>query len=135
VSPRPNETASGRVRPRGRTPAEWTLFGVCLAVVTAVVAVIAWLWATGENRQPHFAVTVGSVEPVGPADTRFPVEVRNTGTITASDVHVVARDPAGSILIGQTLDFVSGGESVSLTFVLPHPPGKVTFDVAGFRTP
>jgi uncharacterized protein (TIGR02588 family) len=135
VSPRPNETASGRPRPQGRTPAEWTLFGVCLAVVMALVAVIVWLWATGESRQPHFAVTVGSVEPAGPARTRFPVDVRNTGTITAADVHVVARDPAGQVLVGQTLDFVSGGETVSLTFVLSRAPGEVAFDVASFRTP
>lgn len=61
--------------------------------------------------------------------------MHNTGTRTAAKVVVVARDRDGETLVSQTIDYISGGERETVTFVLPRSSASATFHVAAFQEP
>lgn len=122
-------------RREGRTTAEWMLFGLCLAVVTGIAALVVWLWVSGDETPPRFTVTVGAVELLENGDVVYPVRVRNTGTQTAAKVMVVARNRDDEPLAHQTIDYVSGGETTDVTFILPEREVRTTFEVVGFQEP
>jgi uncharacterized protein (TIGR02588 family) len=129
-----SEEATGTPRPRGRTVAEWTMFAATLAVVLLVAGTVAWLWLTGTSSPPRFTITpMGTVSV--PGEVHVPVEIHNTGTKTAADVQVVARDEHGRQLLSQTVDYISGGETVQITFVFGEPRSNLTFGIGSFQPP
>ncbi|NYH53082.1 uncharacterized protein (TIGR02588 family) [Nocardiopsis arvandica] len=117
-----------------RSAAEWTMLAVSAAVLLVVVVAVAWLWLAGESRPPAFSTTARPIREVS-GTVYVPVEVRNEGTRTAAGVQVVMEGPDGKELADQRIDFLSGGETTTVTFVLPEPRPGLGFAVSSYQRP
>ena len=87
---------------------EWTVFGVSLAVIAAVVGVLLHEYLTNDRTPATIVVTAGRAVEAGGGYT-VPVEVRNDGNRTAEDVRIEA-----------TLQWTGGRETGEA--VLPYVP-------------
>jgi uncharacterized protein (TIGR02588 family) len=124
---------------RTRTTAEWVVFAIATAIITALAGAIVWLWA-----QPYEPATV-TVQTIGDrrvegSQTYIPVGVVNHGDKTAEAVEVRAAMRVGERIMAegaQTLAFLSGGRTERLVFVFDDvPPGaEIELRVAGFKMP
>lgn len=123
-------------RPR-RSPAERAALGGATAVLAALVGLIL-AQVPGDDRPALPAARVEAVHERGGA-FHVEVTVRNRGDATASNVQVSAELTVdGATTSGdQVVDFVSGGEDESLTFVFTEDPGdgELTVEVTGFAEP
>ena len=133
------EEAPSRDR-RPRTGAEWTVFGVSVALLGAVLAVILVAWATGPTGPPVLvAERSGPVTQEGDV-YRVPWSVRNDGGEAANDVQVVAElvvDGRVEAEGEQTVMFLSSGEEESGAFLMATNPveGTLTISVASYSEP
>jgi uncharacterized protein (TIGR02588 family) len=121
-----------------RSAAEWTAFAAASVVLAIVVGLVAAdLVGTREGVQLTVQVTGSSSAEAG--GVHVPVRVANTGDEAAADVLVRAELTIdGTTTDGELLvDFLSGGASEDLVFVLPaHPDdGDLTVRVVGYRRP
>jgi uncharacterized protein (TIGR02588 family) len=123
-----------------RTAAEWWTFGVAVALVAAVAAVILASWAVGDRGPADVrAGAAGPAERVGDA-WRVPFEVRNRGGRAATSVQVTAELRIDGTVVGegeQSFDFLSGGERESGAFLFPEDPekGELSIAVASYADP
>lgn len=125
-------------RPRpSRSGAEWVTFAVASAILLAVVAAIASLWASGPPEPASFVVrTLPARQAEGGYYVRATVE--NRGDETAEGVQVVAElTMSGTVAEEgeQAIDFVSGGESEEVEFVFTEDPaeGEVEVTVRSYK--
>lgn len=121
-----------------RSSAEWVTFGASVVVLLGIVALIlVEATATDAPARP-VARRAGSVRIV---EGRYfvPVEVRNHGDKTATEVEVVARmKTAGSEVQGtQVIQFLAGDERQRLEFVFDEDPatGNLEVGVTGYQDP
>ena len=117
---------------------EWTVFGVSLALIVAVVAVLLHQQFTGEGRPPSFVVTAGNaVETAG--GYALPVDVRNEGDTSAEDVRLQAtfESAAGTETGEALLPYVPyrSHRRAWITFSRDPRAGRVTVRVLGYREP
>lgn len=78
-----------------KNPLEWTVFAAALAIVAACVAVLVAMTLRTSDKPADLVVTVGRPEHVS-AGFRVPVQVRNAGDTTATEVRIdVVMESAG----------------------------------------
>ena len=125
-------------QPTPRSRAEWTTFGVAVAILAAVVALIA-VQAAGSKSPPSPVAEV--VGPPRERDGRFfvAVSVTNRGDKTAQNVQVVAELLTGDAAStsDQSIDFLAGHQVVDLVFIFDQNPalGELAISVTGFTLP
>lgn len=121
--------------PRGR--AAWTTFGLAGAVLAGVVVAVA-AQIPGRDAPADPVVELG-VMARRAGGFHVQVDVANVGELTAADVAVVAELGEGpeTESAEQTIEFLSGGERVSIVFVFAHDPRErgLAVRVAGFTRP
>ena len=133
-------TSRGQDERPPRTAAEWWTFGIAIALLATVVAVILASWAFGVTGPP-----VLEARPTGPAEAqgtayRVPFEVENSGGEAATSVQVVAELTIDGELVGegeQSVSFLSGGERERGAFLFDQDPGRgvLTIRVASYARP
>ena len=133
-------TSGGRNARSPRTAAEWWTFGIAIALIAAVVAVILASWAFGVTGPPVLeARPTGPAKPQGAA-YRVPFEVKNSGGEAATSVQVLAELTIDGELVGegeQSISFLSGGERERGVFLFDQDPGRgvLTIRVASYARP
>ncbi len=120
-----------------RTTAEWTTFGVAVAVLLAIIAAIG----VEAARHHDDAQPVASIDGTRRVGDQFHVAVVvvNEGDKAASAVQVNASlEVEGETLEGdQVVDFLAGGDEEELVFVFDKDPddGELSVEVSGFTVP
>jgi uncharacterized protein (TIGR02588 family) len=66
---------------------EWGVFGVSLALISAVVGVLLYAHITSEHRPPSIRIVIGTPERSGD-NYAVPLDVFNDGDVTAEEVEV-----------------------------------------------
>lgn len=125
----------------GRSRAEWTTFGISLAILTLVFASITWLWVRDEGAPASVEVTAvtEAIRHEGEA-WYLPLHVVNRGDDTAEDVTIEATLDTGE---GEpetaefTIAFLASGETARGTVVFTSDPasGDLTIRPVSFRDP
>lgn len=124
-----------------RTAPEWWTFGIAIALITAVVAVILSSWAFGVSGPPVVGARfTGPAEAQESVAYRVPFEVENSGGEAATSVQVVAELTIDGELVGegeQSVMFLSGGERERGAFLFDQDPalGTLTIRVASYARP
>lgn len=121
-----------------RAAVEWVTLGVSGVVLATVVTVLGVLaFRFGEPASP----TVSPERTVERIGNQFfvSVEVVNRGDEAASAVEVAAEmtGAGGSTTATQVIDFLGGGETQQLTFVMPDDPvhAELVIEVRSFAEP
>ena len=122
----------------GRSVAEWvTLVGSC-AVLLVVISLIAIQMRDPLTPPAPVAAVAGDVRDVE-GQYHVPVDVHNTGELTAANVQVSAEleIDGDTTSADQTIDFLAGGEHVNLVFIFADDPatGILTVTVTGYTEP
>ncbi|MEY2426294.1 MAG: hypothetical protein QOI61_1866 [Actinomycetota bacterium] len=123
-------------RPK-RSTAEWTTFGVAVAILVIVMAaILVEALQTHHDAQP--VATIASTQRVGD-QFQVRVTVANKGDKAASNVQVVASlEHNGETTEGdQVVDFLAGGDEEELVYVFADDPdaGELSVEVTGFTVP
>lgn len=116
-----------------RTSAEWTTFGVAVAILLVMMgAILAEALQTHDDAQP--VAVVGQTTHIGD-QYQVQVTVENKGDKAASNVQVVAS--LGDTEGDQVVDFLAGGDDEELIFVFNDDPsaGELEVEVTGFTVP
>jgi uncharacterized protein (TIGR02588 family) len=123
-----------------RSLAEKVSFGISLAILGFVLALIIYTWITGDNKPPILNAKVS--ESIYQENNQFyvPFIVTNTGGKTAESVEVQAKLTLQEEIIEtgtQQIDYLSGGEEESGSFIFTHNPngGQLQIRVASFKLP
>ena len=131
-----------RDRPKAtpRSLAEWISFGIALLVLTTVVGLVIYSWATIQDQPPILAVKTTSDLRQAEGKFYIPFEVTNTGGGTVESVEVTAQLSIDGQVVetGQTqIDFLSSGEVSSGAFIFNHDPaqGDLSIRVASYKLP
>jgi len=128
----------GQPERRGRRAPEWATFiGSCLILALVAVLVMSQLVGPHAPAAPR-AVTTGEVRAVN-GQQHVDVEVSNTGDETAANVQVSVE----FVVDGETteadqiVDFLAGGEKVTLVFLFDEAPfeGQLKVAVTGYTDP
>lgn len=122
-----------------RSPAEKVSFSISLFIVGLIVALICYIWVTGDSNPPVLAVSTSTVRQVN-QQYYVPFTVSNSGGKTAHSVEVVGElsQARKTIEMGrQEIDFLSRQEKRSGEFIFNHNPqqGELTIRVASYREP
>ena len=125
---------------QGRSLAEWVTFGICLAILVALVGLVTFADFRGEERPPTVEVTP-ALDAVRHEGDRYylPVQIRNQGDQTAEDVRVRLSLTSGDGEIESadvTVPFLAGRETARATVVFRKDPaqGSLTYAI-GFLEP
>lgn len=125
--------------PWRRTLAEKVSFSVSLSIVSIIIALVCYIWITGDSNPPILSVITTEVRQV---DRQYyvPFTVRNFGGETANSVEVTARLFIDSETIEtgrQQIDFLSRKEERSGEFIFSRDPrrGKLAIRVASYKQP
>lgn len=123
-----------------RTTAEWWAFGVSLALIVAVAAVILASWAIGPDGPPVLRARATGAPQAQGSSYRVPFEVENTGGEAATNVQVVAQLLIDGELAGdgeQGIMFLSAGERERGAFLFEDDParGDLSIRVASYARP
>ncbi len=120
-----------------RSAAEWTTFGVAVAVLLAIMAAIG-VEASRHNDDAAPVAVIKGTRRVGD-QFHVAVVVANEGDKAASNVQVNASlEVDGDTLEGdQTVDFLAGSDEEELVFVFGEDPddGELSVEVSGFTVP
>ena len=117
---------------------EWAVFGTSVALIVCVTLLLLYQTVTGGNEPASLVTTVGkAVETAG--SYGVPIDVRNTGDVTAEDVRLRATlefdraTETGEAL----LPYVPYRSSrrVWITFSRDPRGGTLTVRVLGYREP
>lgn len=132
------QRTQGQPERRGRRAPEWATFiGSCLILALVAVLVMSQLVGPHAPAAPR-AVATGDVRAVN-GQHHVDVEVSNTGDETAANVQVSLE----FVVDGETteadqiVDFLAGGERVTLVFLLDKAPfeGQLKVAVTGYADP
>ncbi|MGH2671798.1 MAG: hypothetical protein ACRDHC_02365 [Actinomycetota bacterium] len=119
---------------RKRTPLEWALLVVSLAVTLAVVAVLVTSGLTGPRGPADLRVTVADVDE--PASGGRPLEVTVTNVGGTSAVNVLVEVTVGDVTREMTLDLVAKDDTESATVVVPaEATGEPRAEVISYTNP
>ena len=78
-----------------KNPLEWTVFAAALVIVAGCVGVLVAMMLRTSDKPADLVVILGRPERVS-SGFRVPVQVRNAGDVTATQVHVdVTLESAG----------------------------------------
>lgn len=128
-------TDQGPARDRShpsRTPlAEWSVGGLGLLAVAAMLAVLMTEAVAGGREPPLLTIAAGRAEQTA-AGWRLPVQVRNGGDRTASGVQI--EGDLGEETAQATLEHVpaQGSADAGLMFAA-DPRGRVRLRVTGYK--
>ena len=125
--------------PLRRSLAEKVSFSISLFIVGLIVALVCYIWVTGDTNPPILSVSTSEVRQVN-QQYYVPFTVSNFGGKTASSVEVVGElsQAQKTLEIGrQEIDFLSRKEERSGEFVFTHNPqqGELTVRVASYKQP
>lgn len=123
-----------------RTLAEWVTFGVASLVLSTLVGLVMYSWATERDRPP--VLTLTRPEPIRQEDKQFyiPFEIINTGGETAESVQIIAElKQNGQVQEASDLqiDFLASNEKEKGAFVFTQNPqeGELILRVGSYKTP
>jgi uncharacterized protein (TIGR02588 family) len=117
---------------------EWTVFGVSLLLIAAVVGVLLQEHFTSGSGPAELVITLGA--PIGSTGAyAVSVDVRNGGDTTAEDVHVsvTLTGAAGDQTSEVTLPYVPyrSERRAWVTFSRDPAEGRLEARVLGYREP
>jgi uncharacterized protein (TIGR02588 family) len=116
-----------------RSVAEWTTFGISLAVLIGVAFLVTYLYFDGDHRPPAIAVDARLPELRSDDGGYYlPVDVVNTGDVTAVDVVIQAELDMGTgtpFTTEFTVTFLAGGERVRGTLIFADDPAQGQLEV------
>lgn len=120
-------------RSTSRSVAEWTTLGISLAVLIGVVCLVTYLYFDGDHRPPAITVDARLSELRSDVGGFYlPVDVVNTGDVTAVDVVIQAELDMGTgtpFTTEFTVTFLAGGEQVRGTFIFGDDPTQGKLEV------
>ena len=125
--------------PWRRSLAEKVSFSVSLSIVGIIIALVCYIWITGDTNPPVLSVITTEVRQVN-RQYYVPFTVRNFGGETANSVEITARlfiDPEIIETGRQQIDFLSRKEERSGEFIFSRDPrqGELTIRVASYKQP
>lgn len=123
----------------GRSRAEKVSFGLSLFIVGIIVALVCYLWITGDSTPPILSVTTSEIRQVK-QQYYVPFTVSNYGGEAANAVEVVGELSIAEETVetgNQQIDFLSRHEKRSGEFVFSRNPqqGELTVRVASYQQP
>lgn len=135
---RPNP-ATGRPKKAPATPLlEWIAAGVGAALILAVVALLGWEVAAGDDRPPTFGMQSRGATPVE-GGFILEIEVENLGDRPAAQVEVEGElsSADGKETAGVTFDYVPGHSTRTggLFFKSDPKAGSLELTAKGFADP
>lgn len=125
----------------GRSAAEWTSFGISLAIVLALVGLVGYLQFSRGSRPPTIDVAprLDRVRQIG--DVYYvPIDVANGGDLTAQDVRIVLAHASDGDRVQSSelrFEYLAGGETARGTVSFRQDPsrGSVGVDTLSFLEP
>lgn len=133
----PPDSQNNRTR---RSLAEWITFTLAALILSMLVGLIIYDWQVNQSRPPAFQVEVTESARVTDGRYYVPFSIQNTGGRIARTVQVTAElllengeNESGE----QQIDFLSGNERKSGSFVFTHNPqeGELLIRVASYGLP
>ncbi|GEM_PF-471480 len=123
-----------------RSLAEWVTFTIAALILSTLIGLIIYDWQANQNRPPAFQVEVTESARITDGRYYVPFSVRNTGGRIARTVQVTAElllSDGESESGEQQIDFLSGNERKSGSFVFAHNPqeGELLIRVASYGLP
>jgi uncharacterized protein (TIGR02588 family) len=126
--------------PQKRTTAEWVTTIISTLIVTVVLGLLGYSWATQSDDPPLLAVS--RKPPVRQADGTYAVHftVKNLGGETVESVKILSEfqrngevESSGDL----DIDFLSHNEEEEGAFILPGDPrtGKISIRVVSYKMP
>ena len=120
--------------------AERVSFGISLFIVGIIVALVCYVWATGDNNPPVLSIV--TTPKIREVDRQYYVTftVSNLGGETAESVEVVAELSISGQEVErgrQEIDFLSRQEQRSGEFIFSQDPqhGELKVRVASYKMP
>ena len=125
--------------PWRRSLAEKVSFSVSLSIVGIIIALVCYIWVTGDTNPPVLSVTTAEVRQIN-QQYYVPFTVVNSGGETANLVEVVAQLASDSTTVEtgkQQIDFLSRKEERSGEFIFSRDPrqGELLVRVASYQQP
>ena len=125
--------------PWRRSLAEKVSFSVSLSIVGIIIALVCYIWVTGDTNPPVLSVTTAEVRQIN-QQYYVPFTVVNSGGETANSVEVVAQLASDSTTVEtgkQQIDFLSRKEERSGEFIFSRDPrqGELLVRVASYQQP
>ena len=125
--------------PWRRSLAEKVSFSVSLSIVGIIIALVCYIWVTGDTNPPVLSVTTAEVRQIN-QQYYVPFTVVNSGGETANLVEVVAQLASDSTTVEtgkQQIDFLSRKEERSGEFIFSRDPrqGELSVRVASYQQP
>lgn len=123
-----------------RSLAEWITFTIAALILSALVGLIIYDWQVNQSRPPAFQVEVTESARVTDGRYYVPFSIQNTGGRIARTVQVTAElllENGDNESGEQQIDFLSGNERKSGSFVFSHNPqqGELLIRVASYGLP
>lgn len=120
--------------------AEWISLGIAVTLLTVVIGLVTFLWASDRQRQPPLLQVNQSKIRQVQDQFYVPFEVSNTGGQTAESVQVIAELRVDGVTVEsgeQTFEFLSSQETAGGAFVFTRNPqqGKLVIRVASYQNP
>ena len=122
-----------------RSLAEKVSFSISLFIVGVIVALVCYIWVTGDTNPPILSVSTSKIRQVN-QQYYVPFTVSNSGGKTAHTIEVVGELAIAqqTLEIGrQEIDFLSRQEERSGEFIFSRNPqqGELTVRVASYKQP
>lgn len=135
-----NEPEQDRPHVTPRSLAEWISFTIALVVLSFVVGLVFYSWATIQDSPPVLAVKTESDIRQVEGQFYLPIEVTNSGGGTVESLEVVAELSIDGEVVetGQIqIDFLSAGEIGLGAFIFSHNPsrGELSVRVVSYKLP
>ncbi len=115
-----------------RTTAEWISLIISILLLSCLVGLIGWLWATEGDQPAQFSLERGAVRQVG-QQFYLEVTVRNDGDQAATAVEVVGTLDDQECNV--TLDLLPGHAEQSATLIFNSDPQQAEIAVVGYSEP
>lgn len=123
-----------------RNPAEWISLTISAIIVSSIVGLIGYNWATKPNGDPVIGIKVDDKVRSENGQFYVPFKIDNKGGKTVELVQAIADlEINGKIEESgeQIIDFLSSGEEVEGAFVFKEDPrkGKLKLRIASYKLP
>ncbi|HEY9771214.1 MAG TPA: TIGR02588 family protein [Coleofasciculaceae cyanobacterium] len=126
-------------KPGRQSLAERVSFGLSLFIVSIIVALVCYIWITGDTNPPILSVTTSEIRQIK-QQYYVPFTVSNYGGEAANAVEVVGELSIAEETVetgNQQIDFLSRHEKRSGQFIFSRNPqqGELTVRVASYQQP
>ncbi|WP_054533323.1 hypothetical protein [Herpetosiphon geysericola] len=117
---------------QARTTAEWVSLIISILLLSCLVGMIGWLWATEGDEPAQFSLAMGEVRQVG-EQFYLEITVRNDGDQAAAAVEIVGSldDQQSNV----TLDLLPGHAEQNATLIFSSDPKQAELAVVGYSEP